>query len=189
MVDHQLVKWSKYCYKILNRYGRASFIDVYVALSHLKYVRCLQPRYLNDNSTRSLSTNQIYEIDQYGPITFVLKKLPRKFSLVKIATKNFQQNVSTRIFYFLFHWIFQSSLGELSCRIQTRGYEIAGNFRSQIRVFVSATIFTSERSEQVKIVLRNKYEWSEEKISGNFVPRSLYSAWQFTERRLKNSIK
>jgi hypothetical protein len=100
MVDHQLVKWSKYCYKILNRYGRASFIDVYVALSHLKYVRCLQPRYLNDNSTRILSTNQIYEIDQYGPITFVLKKLPRKFSLVKIATKNFQQNVST-IFYFI----------------------------------------------------------------------------------------
>jgi hypothetical protein len=36
----------------------------------------------------------------------------------------------------------------------TSGYEIAGNFRSQIRVFVSATIFTSERSEQVKIVLR-----------------------------------
>jgi hypothetical protein len=58
----------------------------------------------------------------------------------------------------------------------TSGYEIAGNFRSQIRVFVSATIFTSERSEQVKIVLRNKYEWSEEKISGNFVPTSLYSA-------------
>jgi hypothetical protein len=57
----------------------------------------------NDNSTRILSTNQIYEIDQYGPITFVLKKLPRKFSLVKIATKNFQQNVSTRIFYFLFY--------------------------------------------------------------------------------------
>jgi hypothetical protein len=56
----------------------------------------------------------------------------------------------------------------------TSGYEIAGNFRSQIRVFVSATIFTSERSEQVKIVLRNKYEWSEEKISGNFVPTSLY---------------
>jgi hypothetical protein len=59
--------------------------------------------YLVDNSTRILSTNQIYEIDQYGPITFVLKKLPRKFSLVKIATKNFQQNVSTRIFYFLFY--------------------------------------------------------------------------------------
>jgi hypothetical protein len=58
---------------------------------------------LVDNSTRILSTNQIYEIDQYGPITFVLKKLPRKFSLVKIATKNFQQNVSTRIFYFLFY--------------------------------------------------------------------------------------
>jgi hypothetical protein len=58
----------------------------------------------------------------------------------------------------------------------TSGYEIAGNFRSQIRVFVSATIFTSERSEQVEIVLRNKYEWSEEKISGNFVPTSLYSA-------------
>jgi hypothetical protein len=57
----------------------------------------------HDNSTRILSTNQIYEIDQYGPITFVLKKLPRKFSLVKIATKNFQQNVSTRIFYFLFY--------------------------------------------------------------------------------------
>jgi hypothetical protein len=58
----------------------------------------------------------------------------------------------------------------------TSGYEIAGNFRSQIRVFVSATIFTSGRSEQVKIVLRNKYERSEEKISGNFVPTSLYSA-------------
>jgi hypothetical protein len=41
--------------------------------------------------------------DQYRPITFVLKKLPRKFSLVKINTKNFQQNVSTRIFYFLFY--------------------------------------------------------------------------------------
>jgi hypothetical protein len=36
----------------------------------------------------------------------------------------------------------------------TSGYEIAGNFRSQIRVFVSATIFTSERSEHVKIILR-----------------------------------
>jgi hypothetical protein len=58
---------------------------------------------LVDNSTRIFSTNQIYDIDQYGPITFVLKKLPRKFSLVKIATKNFQQNVSTRIFYFLFY--------------------------------------------------------------------------------------
>jgi hypothetical protein len=63
----------------------------------------LTPLNLSDNSTRILSTNQIYEIDQYGPITFVLKKLPRKFSLVKIATKNFQQNVSTRIFYFLFY--------------------------------------------------------------------------------------
>jgi hypothetical protein len=40
----------------------------------------------------------------------------------------------------------------------TSGYEIAGNFRSQIRVFVSGTILTSERSERVKIVLRNKYK-------------------------------
>jgi hypothetical protein len=31
----------------------------------------------------------------------------------------------------------------------TSGYEIAGNFRSQIRVFVAATIFRSERSERV----------------------------------------
>jgi hypothetical protein len=44
---------------------------------------------ITDNSTRILSTNQIYEIDQYGPITFVLKKLPRKFSLVRIAAGNF----------------------------------------------------------------------------------------------------
>jgi hypothetical protein len=29
-----------------------------------------------DNSTHILSTNQIYEIGQYGPITLVLKKLP-----------------------------------------------------------------------------------------------------------------
>jgi hypothetical protein len=36
-------------------------------------------------------------------------------------------------------------------------YEIAGKFRSQIRVFVSTIIFTSERNERVKIVLRNKY--------------------------------
>jgi hypothetical protein len=35
----------------------------------------------------------------------------------------------------------------------------------------------SEANEsEVKIVLRNKYEWSEEKISGKFVPTSLYSA-------------
>jgi hypothetical protein len=45
--------------------------------------------YLVDNSTHILSTNQIYEIGQYGPITLVLKKLPRKFSLVKIAAGNF----------------------------------------------------------------------------------------------------
>jgi hypothetical protein len=34
-----------------------------------------------DNSTRILSTNQIYEIGQYGPITLVFKKMPPKFSL------------------------------------------------------------------------------------------------------------
>jgi hypothetical protein len=45
--------------------------------------------YSEDNSTHILSTNQIYEIGQYGPITLVLKKLPRKFSLVKIAAGNF----------------------------------------------------------------------------------------------------
>jgi predicted RNase H-like nuclease (RuvC/YqgF family) len=66
-------------------------------------IKILHEGYTADNSTRILSTNQIYEIDQYRPITFVLKKLPRKFSLVKINTKNFQQNVSTRIFYFLFY--------------------------------------------------------------------------------------
>jgi hypothetical protein len=70
---------------------------------HIFYSAAKDKRDFTDNSTRILSTNQIYEIDQYGPITFVLKKLPRKFSLVKIATKNFQQNVSTRIFYFLFY--------------------------------------------------------------------------------------
>jgi hypothetical protein len=40
-----------------------------------------QPNYIRDgnffdNSTHILSTNQIYEIGQYGPITVVLKKLP-----------------------------------------------------------------------------------------------------------------
>jgi hypothetical protein len=53
----------------------------------------------------------------------------------------------------------------------TSGYEIAGNFRSQIRVFVSATIFTSERSEQVKIVLRNKYECLRRKFPAISYPR------------------
>jgi hypothetical protein len=42
------------------------------------------------------------------------------------------------------------------------GYEIVGNFRSQIRV----CIYFAD-----KIVFRNKYEWSEEKISDNFVPK------------------
>jgi hypothetical protein len=37
--------------------------------------------FYSDNSTRILSTNQIYEIGQYGPITLVLKKCLRKFSL------------------------------------------------------------------------------------------------------------
>jgi hypothetical protein len=69
-----------------------------------------------DNSTRILSTNQIYEIDQYGPITFVLKKLPRKFALVKIATKNFQQNVSTRIFSFLFY-LFKALVPKLKIQL------------------------------------------------------------------------
>jgi predicted RNase H-like nuclease (RuvC/YqgF family) len=72
--------------------------------------------YLDDNSTRILSTNQIYEIGQYGPITFVLKKLPRKFSLVKIATKNFQQNVSTWIFYFLFY-LFKALVPKLKIQL------------------------------------------------------------------------
>jgi hypothetical protein len=43
-----------------------------------------------DNSTRILSTIQIYEIGQYGPITLIFNKLPRKFSLVKTAIANFQ---------------------------------------------------------------------------------------------------
>jgi hypothetical protein len=43
-----------------------------------------------DNSTRILSTIQIYEIGQYGPITLIFNKLPRKFSLVKTAIENFQ---------------------------------------------------------------------------------------------------
>jgi hypothetical protein len=149
MVDHQLVKWSKYCYKILNRYGRASFIDVYVALSHLKYVRCLQPRYLNDNSTRILSTNQIYEIDQYGPITFVLKKLPRKFSLVKIATKNFQQNVST-IFYFIEFF----NLCSVNCHAEYKlvGTKLPETFSSDHSYLFLKTIFTCSLRSLVKIV-------------------------------------
>jgi predicted RNase H-like nuclease (RuvC/YqgF family) len=58
---------------------------------------------INDNSTRILSTNQIYEIGQNGPITLVLKKLPQKFSLVKIAAVDWLQNAVRHIqlHYFL----------------------------------------------------------------------------------------
>jgi hypothetical protein len=73
-----------------------------------------------DNSTPILSTNQIYEIGQNRPITLVLKKLPRKFSLFieELLLQPFFK-LQTTIQVFL-HGIFQSSLGELSCRIQTR---------------------------------------------------------------------
>jgi hypothetical protein len=60
--------------------------------------------YVYDNSTRILSTNQIYKIGQYGPITLVLKKLPRKFLLVKIATKNFHQMFP--LGYFILYFIY-----------------------------------------------------------------------------------
>jgi hypothetical protein len=50
------------------------------------------------------------------------KNAPRKFSLF------IDELLYKLLFKYFFHRIFQSSLGELSCRIQTRGYEIAGNF-------------------------------------------------------------
>jgi hypothetical protein len=51
------------------------FNEFYYQLIKLMHVTpCISP----------ISTNKIYEIGQNGPITLVLKKLPRKFSLVKI---------------------------------------------------------------------------------------------------------
>jgi hypothetical protein len=103
----------------------------------------------SDNSTRILSTNQIYDIDQYGPITFVLKKLPRKFSLVKIATKNFQQNVST-IFYFIEFF----NLCSVNCHAEYKlvGTKLPEIFSSDHSYLFLKTIFTCSLRSLVKIV-------------------------------------
>jgi hypothetical protein len=65
---------------------------------------------------------------------------------------------------------------QFSIVIQRVGTKLPEIFDLRYEYLFLKTIFTSERSERVKIVLRNKYEWSEEKISDNFVPTSLYSA-------------
>jgi hypothetical protein len=93
---HQYVNWGD------NEWKNGVFVDNSAMTAHRYILECIEPHvvpcapfidenfvFMDDNSTRILSTNQIYEIDQYGPITFVLKKLPRKFSLVRIAAGNF----------------------------------------------------------------------------------------------------